>query len=107
MASKAKSRWADDDEPDAALEAQLKKEKEEKKRLKAEKARKLEAQRQAREGAAQQDGDGAQGPPAKRRKVSSEPDTRQPAGTSDAKANVPKLLRFEGGAFGRCRSVEN
>ncbi|KAK4242399.1 hypothetical protein C8A03DRAFT_40215 [Achaetomium macrosporum] len=110
MASKAKSRWADD-EADAALEAQLKKEKEEKKRLKAEKARKLEAERQAREAAAaaaaHEEGDGAHGPPAKRRKVSTEPDTRQSAGGADASVNIPRLLRFEGGAFGRCRSVEN
>ncbi|KAK3301593.1 kinase-like domain-containing protein [Chaetomium strumarium] len=110
MASKAKSRWTDD-ETDAVLEAQLKKEKEEKKRLKAEKARRLEEERQAREAAAaaaaQQEGDGTQGPPAKRRKVSQEPDARQPAGTSDTSVNAPRLLRFEGGAFGTCRSVEN
>jgi cell division cycle 2-like len=109
MASKAKSRWADD-EADAALEAQLKKEKEEKKRLKAEKARKLEAEKQAREAAAaaaQQNGDAASGPPAKRRKISPERDTTQAAGGTNATAEAPKLLRFNGGAFGRCRSVEN
>ncbi|KAK4043248.1 hypothetical protein C8A01DRAFT_13197 [Parachaetomium inaequale] len=109
MASKAKSRWADD-EADAALEAQLKKEKEEKKRLKAEKARRLEAEKQAREAAAaaaQQEGDGANGPPAKRRKVSPERETAQAAGGSDGSANAPKLLRFDGGAFGKSRSVEN
>jgi cell division cycle 2-like protein len=109
MASKTKSRWADD-EADAALEAQLKKEKEEKKRLKAEKARKLEAAKQAREAAAaaaQQEGDGANGPPAKRRKVSPERETAQAAGGSDGSANAPKLLRFDGGAFGKSRSVEN
>ncbi|KXX79010.1 Serine/threonine-protein kinase ppk23 [Madurella mycetomatis] len=106
MASKPKSRWADE-EADAALEAQLKKEKEEKKRLKAEKARKLEAEKQAREAAAaaataqaQQDGESANGPPTKRRRISPERETSQPAG-------APKLLRFDGGAFGRCRSVEN
>lgn len=112
MASKPKSRWADD-EADAALEAQRKKEKEEKKRLKAEKARKLEAERQAREAAAaaaaatstgQQENEGsANGPPAKRRRVSPAPETRQATGTN----NPPRLLRFDGGAFGRCRSVEN
>ncbi|GAB1320794.1 cyclin-dependent kinase [Madurella fahalii] len=106
MASKPKSRWADE-EADAALEAQLKKEKEEKKRLKAEKARKLEAEKQAREAAAaavaaetQQDGDSANGPPTKRRRISPERETLQLAGAL-------KLLRFDGGAFGRCRSVEN
>lgn len=107
MASKPKSRWADE-EADAALEAQQKREKEEKKRLKAEKARKLEAEKQAREAAAaaaaaagaQQDGASANGPPTKRRRISPEREASQPAG-------APKLLRFDGGAFGRCRSVEN
>ncbi|AEO69606.1 uncharacterized protein THITE_122220 [Thermothielavioides terrestris NRRL 8126] len=110
MASKAKSRWADD-EADAALEAQLKREKEEKKRLKAEKARKLEAERQAREAAAtaaaQQEADSTNGPPAKRRRISPNRETSQTAEGRDASNDAPKLLRFEGGAFGRCRSVEN
>jgi cell division cycle 2-like protein len=111
MASKAKSRWADD-EADAALEAQLKKEKEEKKRLRAEEARKLEAEKQTREAAAaaaaQQNGDAASGPPAKRRKISPERDATQAAqGADAAAADAPKLLRFNGGSFGRCRSVEN
>src|SRR5690348_3701665 len=109
MASKAKSRWADD-EADAALEAQLKKEKEEKKRVKAEKARKLEAEKKAREAAAaaaQQEGDGTNGPPAKRRKISPERETTQATGHSDENNDTPKLLRFNGGAFGRSRSVEN
>ncbi|KAK3896937.1 hypothetical protein C8A05DRAFT_20202 [Staphylotrichum tortipilum] len=111
MASKAKSRWADD-EADAALDAQLKKEKEEKKRLRAEKARKLEAERQAREAAAaaassaadaqQHERDGTdRGSPAKRRKLSPERETVPPTDSA------PKLLRFEGGTFGRSRSVEN
>lgn len=109
MSSKTKSRWADD-EADAALEAQLKKEKEEKKRLKAEKARKLEAEKKAREAAAaaaQQEGDGTNGPPAKRRKISPERETGQVPGQPDESSDAPKLLRFNGGAFGRSRSVEN
>jgi cell division cycle 2-like protein len=110
MASKPKSRWADD-EADAALEAQLKREKEEKKRLKAEKARKLEAEKQAREAAAaaaaQQDADSANGPPAKRRRISPERKPALATGGPGGTDNAPKLLRFEGGAFGRCRSVEN
>lgn len=110
MASKAKSRWADD-EADAAHEAQLKKEKEEKKRLKAEKARKLEAERQAREAAAaaaaQSVGNGADGPPAKRRRISPDREAAPTAGGPGADSHAPKLLRFQGGAFGRCRSVEN
>ncbi|KAL2181975.1 kinase-like domain-containing protein [Thermothelomyces heterothallicus CBS 202.75] len=118
MASKAKSRWADD-EADAELEAQLKKEKEEKKRLKAEKARRLEAEKQAREAAAaaaaaaqaqaqeQAEGDGANGPPAKRRRISPERETAQAAGTSEGGNDAPQLLRFDGGVFGKSRSVEN
>ncbi|KAJ4292159.1 hypothetical protein N0V88_005787 [Collariella sp. IMI 366227] len=111
MASKAKSRWADD-EADAALDAQLKKEKEEKKRLKVEKARKLEAERQAREAAAaaaaaQQERDSANGPPAKRRRISPDREPVPIANASDAPSTASKLLRFEGGGFGKCRSVEN
>jgi cell division cycle 2-like protein len=109
MASKPKSRWADE-EADAALEAQLKKEKEEKKRLKAEKARKLEAEKQAREAAAaaaQQEADRTNGPPAKRRRISPEREPAQPTAGPVGTNKAPKLLRFEGGAFGRCRSVEN
>ena len=111
MASKAKSRWADD-EADAALEAQLKKEKEEKKRIKAEKARKLEAEKQAQEAAeaaaaGQQEDDGANGPPTKRRRISPERETAQNTGGANGSGDAPKLLRFDGGAFGRCRSVEN
>jgi len=120
MASKAKSRWANDEE-DAALEEQKRKEKEEKKRLKAEKARKLEEEKQAREVEKAQartaatepqrrdhneDGsadDDATRPPAKRRRLSPE-HNHAPANASTGSS---KLLRFEGGAFGRCRSVEN
>ncbi len=123
MASKSKSRWADDEE-DAALEAQLKKEKEEKKRLKAEKARKLEAEGQAREAQAAkpqtttkeplqreplEDGEdtGGNGPPAKRRRLSPEREASAPAAGSSINAGSLKLPRIEGGTFGRCRSVEN
>lgn len=116
MASKAKSRWADD-EADAALDARLKKEKEEKKRAKAEKARRLEAEKQAREASAAAAADNAEshgaafdGPPAKRRRVSPEGETTQPtAETLDQGGDAPpKLLRFgSGSTFGRCRSVEN
>lgn len=112
MASKGKSRWADD-ESDAAIEAQRKREKEEKKRIKAEKVRKQEQERQACEAADCQPApgahavgdDGTERPPAKRRRLSPELDTPTPA-VSNPNAN-PKLLRFDGGGFGRCRSVEN
>ncbi|KAK3357211.1 kinase-like domain-containing protein [Lasiosphaeria hispida] len=121
MAGTAKSRWANN-EDDAAQEAQLKKEREEKKRLKAEKARKAEAERQAREAQTQanvartaqprdeDEDDRGSGPPAKRRRLSPERETRSPAPAAaeqDSGAASTKLLRFEGGAFGRCRSVES
>lgn len=113
MASKGKSRWADD-ESDSAIDAQRKREKEEKKRLKAEKARKLEEEeRQAREAEVSRQASGGQAagdddterPPAKRRRLSPERDTPTPAASNPNPD--PKLLRFDGGGFGRCRSVEN
>lgn len=107
MASKSKSsRWAETEE-DAELIARQKKEKEEKKRLKAEKARKqqeLEEARKAKELAAAQDG-GDDRPPAKRRRLSP-----PAAGTNNpdrAPDTAPRLLRFESGGIGKCRSVEN
>lgn len=104
MASKA-SRWADAAE-DAVLEAQRKKDKEDKKRLKAEKARKLEAERQARLAAApaaashepKGDDDDGTRPPPKRRKLSPE---------HEGRGSEPRLLRFSGGTWGPCRSVEH
>jgi hypothetical protein len=102
-----KSRWADD-EDDAALEAQLKREKEERKRLKAEKARKaeeaaaaaaqLQQQRDAAESQAQQTELSSR--PSKRRKLSPEPDVKE---------ELPpvKLLRFPAPEWKKCRSVED
>jgi cell division cycle 2-like protein len=107
MASKGKSRWAETEE-DAELAARQKKEKEEKKRLKAEKARKqqeaLEAEK-AKDAAGTRD-DGDDRPPAKRRRLS--PETSAANGTDQTgPGTAPKLLRFDGGGFGTCRSVEN
>lgn len=115
MASKAKSRWANDEE-DASLEAQRKKEKEEKKRLKAEKVRQIEEHRQAAAALQQQrkprgdddddgDYDDANRPPPKRRRLSPERESQVSKPLDNS--NSSKLLRFEGGSFGRCRSVEN
>ncbi|MCJ1267324.1 hypothetical protein MMC22_007209 [Lobaria immixta] len=113
MASQAKSRWADDEE-DAALEAKRRLEKEEKKRAKAEKLRRLEAAESARKqhvirDAAPSDeavteehdinGD-AQRPP-KRRRLSPDPD---PAANDPSSA---KLLRFPAPEWGPCRHVDN
>lgn len=106
-----KSRWADTEE-DAALDAKLKREKEEKKRIKAEKARKAAEEQRRREQAEAEaarrqqaeDDDTAQHddrPPAKRRRLSN-PDQ---GSTDDDKP--PKLLRFEGGGWSKSRSVEN
>ena len=115
MASKGKSRWADSEE-DAALEAKLKQEKEEKKRIKAEKARKAEAERAAEAARQQQlqrrqdenEDEQASGPPAKRRKITPETDSRPTnAPTTSGSVDGAKLLRFEGGTFGKARSVEN
>ena len=129
MASKA-SRWANNEE-DAAVEAKLKQDKEEKKRIKTEKVRKAEAERQSQEAAAaaaaaakaaqqtaeeedqQQDGPHEQ-PPAKRRRVSPHPETTStPAdgaaadGAEQDRPARPLLLRFPSGGFGPSRSVEN
>jgi cell division cycle 2-like len=118
MASKGKSRWADSEE-DAALDAQRKKEREEKKRQKAEKARKLQEEQKARETRAAEAAASAQqpqgatteeanGPPAKRRRLSPERDGPGGAGSGENNSGSSgRLLRFEGGGFGRCRSVEN
>jgi cell division cycle 2-like protein len=112
MASKSKSsRWAETEE-DAALVAQQKREKEEKKRLKAEKAKRQqeEALRAKAAAASQPNGSGDghdDGPPAKRRRLSPQPDSAQGPTTAADAAGQPKLLRFEGGGFGKCRSVEN
>jgi cell division cycle 2-like protein len=113
--STTKSRWANSEE-DVALEARLKKEKEEKKRIKAEKAQKLEAERQARASAAaaatahdvHAERDESNGPPPpKRRRLTPEPPAAQASGAAVSEAADTKLLRFTGGSWGRCRSVEN
>jgi cell division cycle 2-like len=101
-----KSRWADS-EADAAHEAKLRKEKEEKKRLKVEKARKLEAGKQSQSGAnTTANGDAIGQPPSKRRRVTPEPSQdKRTSGITEAPET--KLLRFNGGSWGPCRSVEN
>ena len=130
MASKPASRWAETEE-DAALEAQRKKEKEAKKRAKAERARKIEAEKSAavaaatnleaesRRQQAAQAGDGS-GPPTKRRRLSPEEEDPGRGGgghsgrtdgvpgvSSDTTEGGSRLLRFDGGGFGKCQSVEN
>jgi cell division cycle 2-like protein len=110
MAGKGKSRWAESEE-DAALAARQKKEKEEKKRLKADKARKVEAEKAAREAviASRQTEDDGNEPPAKRRRLSPDGETVDNSRQDESLRTTEggsKLLRFDGGGFGKCRSVE-
>ena len=108
MAAKGNSRWADNEE-DAALDAQRRKEKEEKKRVKAEKQRKLEEAEKLRQADAvrantptegsNKNQDEATARPSKRRRISPEADPAE-----DAPA---KLLRFPAAEWGPCRHVDN
>ncbi|KAI9784041.1 MAG: hypothetical protein M1816_001072 [Peltula sp. TS41687] len=106
-----KSRWADDEE-DTALEAQRKREKEEKRKAKAEKQRKVEeaAEKQRQEAvstagnqsnAQPEDGDDDDGErQSKRRKLS-------PEDTSNESTSTLQLLRFATPEWGPCRHVDN
>ncbi|KAG9231863.1 kinase-like domain-containing protein [Amylocarpus encephaloides] len=106
MLSKGKSRWADDEE-DKVLDVQRKKEKEEKKRIKAEKARKAEeeaaAAKQAQEQASKAPDSEIElsSRPLKRRRLSHSPpalvESLPPA----------RLLRFPAPTWQKCRSVED
>jgi cell division cycle 2-like protein len=106
-----KSRWADD-EADAEVDAQRKREKEEKRKAKAEKQRKLDdaaaLDRQRQEAAQAASKVSETQPqirelssrPSKRRKLSPEP--------ADEHEEPPaKLLRFPAPEWKRCRSVED
>lgn len=113
--SAAKSRWADDDDPETeAIIAQRKREKEEKRRAKTEKQRQLEEARKAP--AREQPGDdanGALGPPKKRRRLSNDPDAPDPAADvpeneqQQAQKKLSNLLRFPVREWGPCRHVDN
>lgn len=113
MASQTKSRWADDEE-DVALETQRKREKDLKKKGKADKQHRLEEEEHLRkQQVAVADsnthivGDGDEGTnghperPAKRRRLSHEPN----AATSQLLS--AKLLRFPAPEWGPCRHVDN
>lgn len=110
MASQPKSRWADDEE-DAALESQRKRDKELKKIAKAEKQRKLEVDEKLRQQkieaaahsttATDDDASAIVERPAKRRRLSPEAEV-------SAKDLPPaKLLRFPAPEWGPCRHVDN
>lgn len=116
--SAAKSRWANDDDPETeAIIAQRKREKEEKRRAKAEKQRQLEEA--AKAPAREQPGDdapganGALGPPKKRRRLSNDLDAPDsPADVPEneqqqAQKKLSNLLRFPVREWGPCRHVDN
>ena len=115
MSTKPQSRWADD-EADAAAEALRKQEKELKKKAKAEKQRQLEEAQKARQqrvaestqvsvrAAGSQitnDANGDLERPAKRRRLSPDPDKSQQAPAS------AQVLRFPAPEWGPCRHVDN
>jgi cell division cycle 2-like len=102
MSSKGRSRWADAKE-DAALQAQLKKEKEEKRRLKAEKQRKLETPtaQPAAGSSGQEPQDENESRAKKRRRLSTEPEEVK------TKPKAPETLDFPAGEWGPCRHVDN
>lgn len=108
MSSKSKSRWADTEE-DAELNARLEAEKQEKRRKKAEKARKLEAEKQASLAVPQQQpgDDDNDDRPSKRRRITPEPGHAAPKSEGDDATQPRKLLRFKAGGWGKARSVEN
>ena len=114
MSTKTKSRWADDEE-DTALELQKKQEKEEKRRVKAEKQRKLEEARTSTHPRASTAADcrleaakglertsESDGRPKKRRRLSLDPVYAEPADAAPR-----KLLRFVAPEWGPCRHVDN
>ncbi|KAI8715596.1 Protein kinase domain-containing protein [Fusarium sp. LHS14.1] len=94
----SKGRWADTEE-DARQDAKLK---EEKRRKKAEKARKLEAEKQAQAAAARKSLDVDDDRPSKRRRI-----TPEPGAGANEKQPPAKLLRFPASGWSKCRSVEN
>ncbi|RGP59108.1 cmgc cdk kinase [Fusarium longipes] len=94
----SKSRWADTEE-DARLDAKLK---EEKRRKKAEKARKIEEEKRAQDAATQITLEADDDRPSKRRRITPEPGAKR-----DEKEPPAKLLRFPTSGWGKCGSVEN
>lgn len=107
MASKGKSRWADDEEDSNQIIAQRKREKEEKKRAKQEKLRKVEAQQDnaqtststASTSTALVNGDVER--PWKRRKFKDETEKRAEEASREGKVLAFPLMRFRA-----CRNVE-
>lgn len=109
MSTKPSSRWANTKDDDA-LEAKIKRDKEEKKRRKAEKGRRIKEEQAAVEASQRQAGGDLQQQdlehrPAKRRRLSA---GREGGASAVAEVNdtPAKTLRFDGGTWGRSRSVE-
>ena len=105
MSSKTKSRWADEEEESAETIAQRKLEKEEKKRSKDEKLRKA-AEVQSPPSTEQNPDpvatNGHSERPAKRRKLSIDPELQRPPSESQESG----LLQFPTRPFGPCKDVE-
>ncbi|GAB1209784.1 hypothetical protein APSETT445_008565 [Aspergillus pseudonomiae] len=106
----SKSRWADEDPEAEAINAQRKREKEEKRRAKAEKQRQLE-QQQAEEAARQREAanNDSEAPPKKRRRLSNDPDTAaevqvEPSKPQEKPSNI---LQFPTQEWGPSRHVDN
>lgn len=108
----ATSRWATDDPETEAIVAQQKREKELKRRAKAEKQR-LEASKaqQAQQDANSQAPNGETGPPTKRRRLSNDlnapPSDAQVAELDKDDRKRSTLLRFPVGEWGPCKHVDN
>ena len=115
MSTKTKSRWADNEE-DVAIEAHRKKEKEEKKRIKAGKQRKVDEITRPKEQEAvvqssiisedNGDVDTTQNDPqrpAKRRRLSTEPEAKN----GFVEDRPTALLRFPAPGWSPCRHVDN
>ena len=107
MATTAKSRWADENDEAVKVVAQRKREKEERKRIKAERLRKAahtDSTLPVQQAPEPVSVNGESERPAKRRRTSNDPELHQdpdPAPDAD-----PKLLRFPAAQFGPCRDVE-
>jgi cell division cycle 2-like len=102
MASKVKSRWAEDEDERAVVNTQRKKEKAEKRRAKEEKLRKVEARPANAEASIEvHDVNGDVERPSKRLKTSEE--AERPV---DDSGRESKLLTFPTKCFGPCRNVE-
>lgn len=105
---KMSSRWANEDPETEAIIAQQKRDKEQKKRAKAEKQRLENASKaQARDAQA----NGELGPPTKRRRLSNDPDAHpnnaEVVDIQKEQRNQSTLLRFPAGEWGPCRHVDN